>query len=423
MAAAKGDGPAIGIDLGTTYYCVAVWRDGRVEVIPNDQGNRLTPSCVGFGKIQTFVGDAALNQAALNPANTVFEIKRLIGRRFNDEPVKEDMKLWPFKVVSGPEDRLMVAVQYEGEEKTFTPEEISAMVLTKMKETAEVYLGTTVKNAVITVPVYFSNSQRQSTIDAGTIAGLNIMRIINEPTAAALAYGLERIVEKNKERTVLIFDLGGGTFDDVVLVGGSTRIPKVQSMLREFFNGKEPCRTVSPDEAVAYGAAVQASILSGANNDKRTIEMVLHDVTPLSLGVEINNDYTMSVVIPRNTTIPTKMTKNFTTLYDNQTSVHFPVFEGESASTKDNNLLGKFVLSGVPPAPARVPVIIVTFDIDANGVLNASAEDKTSGSTSSITISYKRGRLSQEEIESMVQRAKRRRTAAAGHGGQWIIID
>ncbi|TVU47545.1 hypothetical protein EJB05_07150 [Eragrostis curvula] len=540
MAASQGDGPAVGIDLGTTYSCVAVWRGDRGEVIANDQGNRLMPSCVAFTDTERLVGEAAVNQAALNPSNTVFEVKRLIGRRFSDKSVQEDIKLWPFKVAKDRDDRPMVLVEHEGKEKQFAPEEISSMVLAKLKETAEVYLGKSVKNAVITVPVYFNNSQRQATIDAGTIAGLNVLRIINEPTAAAIACGLEKMPVSNKGKTVLVFDLGGGTFDvsllnidpgvnmdkgvfevrsitgdthlggadfdnemveytlqeflrkhkkmdirnnkkalrrlrtacerakrlltstgrttievdslhegidfsttitrsrfedlnrdlfskimkivekclkdanmdknsvnDVVLVGGSTRIPKVQNMLREFFDGKELCRTINPDEAVAYGAAIQASILSGETHDGRLVDMLLRDVTPLSLGIETEEDYIMSVVIPRNTTIPTKKTKNFTTIYDNQLVVNFPVYEGESEWTKDNNLLGKFKLSGILPAPKRVPSIDVTFDIDLNGFLNVSAKDMNTGRTNNIVIPYDMGRLRKEEIKRMVQGAKR----------------
>ncbi|XP_066385566.1 heat shock cognate 70 kDa protein-like [Miscanthus floridulus] len=543
MAAAskrKRDGPAVGIDLGTTYSCVAVWQHDRSEVIANDQGNRLTPSCVAFTSTERFVGEAAVNQAALNPMNTIFEVKRLIGRRFSAESVQQDVKLWPFKVVAGRDDRPMIMVQYKGKERQFMPEEISSMVLTKMRETAEVYLGKTIKNAVITVPVYFNNSQRQATIDAGAIAGLNVMRIINEPTAAALAYGLEKMPVSNKQRTVLVVDLGGGTFDvsllkidpgtnkdkglfevvaiagdthlggadfdnemvkyslqeftrkhkkmdihsnqkalrrlrtaserakrmlssttqttievdslhdgidfcttitrsrfeelnkglfrkcmealdkclcdakmnkssvhDVVLVGGSTRIPKVQNMLREFFCGKELCRSINPDEAVAYGAAIQASILSGGTNDGRLVDMLLCDVTPLSLGIETRDDCTMSVVIPRNTAIPIKKTAPFTTLYDNQTAVSFRVYEGENASTKDNNLLGKFVLTDVPPAPQGVPGFDVTFDIDANGVMKVSAEDRDTGRKNSITIVNHGGRLRKEEIARLVPKAER----------------
>ncbi|XP_066311037.1 heat shock cognate 70 kDa protein-like [Miscanthus floridulus] len=537
MAASKGDGPAIGIDLGTTYSCVAVWRHDRGEVIANDQGNRLTPSCVAFTGAERLVGEAAVNQAALNPTNTIFEVKRLIGRRFRDESVQEDAKLWPFKVVAGRDERPLIVVQHKGKERQFRPEEISSMVLAKMRETAEVYLGKAIKNAVITVPVYFNNSQRQATIDAGTIAGLNVMRIINEPTAAALAYGLEKMPLSNKRRTVLVFDLGGGTFDvsllnidpvtnkkdkgvfevvaiagdthlggadfdsemvkyalreftrrhgkmdihsnqkalrrlrtacerakrmlsstaqttievdslhdgidfcatitrsrfeelnkdlfskcmkaldkclcdakmdkssvhDVVLVGGSTRIPKVQNMLREFFGGKQLCQTINPDEAVAYGAAIQASILSGGETDDgRLVDMLLRDVTPLSLGVEIQDNCTMSVVIPRNTAIPTKMAKPFTTLYDNQTVVCFPVYEGESADTRDNNLLGKFALTGIPPAPKGVARLHVTFDIDANGVMNVSAEDLDTGKKKSVTIINHGGRMPKEEIARLV---------------------
>lgn len=466
------------------------------------------------------------------------EVKRLIGRRFNDESVQEDAKLWPFKVVAGNDERPMIMVQYEGKERQFMPEEISAMVLAKMRETAEVYLGKTIKNAVITVPVYFNNSQRQATIDAGAIAGLNVMRIINEPTAAALAYGLEKMPVSNKRRTVLVFDLGGGTFDvsllnidpgvdmdkglfdvvaiagdthlggadldkemvkyclreftrkhgkmdihsnqkalrrlrtacekakrmlsstaqttievdclhdgidfcatitrsrfeelnkdlfskcikaldkclcdgkmdkksvhDVVLVGGSTRIPKVQNMLREFFSGKELCRSINPDEAVAYGAAIQASILSGGTDDGRLVDLLLRDVTPFSLGIRTGHDFKMSVVIPRNTTIPTKKVRNFTTTDDNQTVVCFQVYEGESASATDNNLLGQFELTDIPPAPKDVPSFDVTFDIDANGVMKVSAEDRDTRRKNSITIVNHGGRLRKEEIARLVQEA------------------
>ncbi|CAL4938764.1 unnamed protein product [Urochloa decumbens] len=532
--------PAVGIDLGTTYSVVAVWRGNRGEVIANDQGNRLTPSSVAFTSAERFVGDAAVNQAALNPTNTIFEVKRLIGRRFSDESVQEDVKLWPFKVVAGRENRPMIEVVYKGTKQQFSAEEISSMVLAKMKESAEVYLGTTVKNAVVTVPVYFNNSQRQATIDAGAIAGLNIMRIINEPTAAAVAYGLDRMATGNEGRTVLVFDLGGGTMDvsllkidpgvdidmalfevkaiagdthlggadfdnemvkyslrefikkhgkvdirsnpkalrrlrtacerakrmlsstaettievdslhdgidfcititrsrfeelnkhlfskcivalekcfrdakmdkssvhDVVLVGGSTRIPKVQSMIREFFDGREPFRSINPDEAVAYGAAIQACILTGGTVSGAVGDMVLLDVTPLSLGIEAGFDRTMAVVIPRNTAIPTKQTKPFTTLYDNQITVLFKVYEGECASTKDDNLLGEFVLSGIHPAPRGVPKFDVTFDIDMNGVMNVSAVDRSTGRKNNIIITSHTGRLRKEEIERMVREAEK----------------
>ncbi|KZV30312.1 heat shock cognate 70 kDa protein-like [Dorcoceras hygrometricum] len=533
--ATNGEGPAIGIDLGTTYSCVAVWhsRDDRVEIIPNDQGNRTTPSYVSFTETERLVGDAAKNLAAMNPVNTVFDAKRLMGRRFSDPLVQNDMKLWPFKVVSGPADKPVIVVMYKQEEKQFSVEEISAMVLAKMKEYAEAYLGSPVKNAVITVPAYFDDSQRQATKDAGIISGLNVMRVIVEPTAAAIAYGLDKKSKFSIEKNVLIFDLGGGTLDvsllniesglftvkaiagdthlggedfdsnlvghlvfefkrkhkkdisnspralrrlrtacekakrilsstaqttigleclydgidfdwkvtrakfeelnmdlfkrcmdhvekclrdggmaknevhDVVLVGGSTRIPKVQELLQDFFDGKELCRSIHPDEAVAYGAAVQAAVLSGETNE-RIQEIVLCDVTPLSLGVSVR-DGDMAVVIPRNTTVPTKMEEEFTTYIDDQTDVIFQVYQGENARTDDNILLGEFWLSDIPHAPKGVPRFNVTFEIDANGILNVSGVDKNTGKESNITITNVKGRLSKDEIEKMVRSAEKYR--------------
>ncbi|XP_023916070.1 heat shock cognate 70 kDa protein 2-like [Quercus suber] len=530
MANNQGEGPAIGIDLGTTYSCVAVWQNDRVEIITNDQGNRTTPSYVAFTSAQSLVGDPAMNQVARNPTNSVFDAKRLIGRRFSDPSIQNDINLWPFKVIGGPGDKPMIMVNYKGEEKHFTAEEISSMVLIKMREIAEAYLGKTVKNAVVTVPAYFNDSQRKATKDAGGIAGLNVLRIINEPTAAAIAYGLEKMVGSIGKRNVLVFDLGGGTTDvslltiekgvfevkavagdthlggqdfdnrmlkhfveifrrqhnvdisrdsralrrlrtacekakrilsstietaievdclyngidffstitcakfselnmdllrkcikpvekcladakmdkscvhDIVLTGGSSRIPKVQQLLQDFFDGKELSKSINPDEAVAYGAAVQAAILTGMGNEKIQ-DIILLNVTPLSLGVGVRGPV-MSVLIPRNTTIPTKKELEYQTLFDNQASITFHVYEGERVRPCDNNFLGNITIP-VTPAPRGVAKVIVCFDLDIDGILNVSSEEKTTGVKRKITITNDKWRLSNEEVERMVQDAKR----------------